>query len=670
MCGIAGIFSRDPMSPASVQAMTSLLRHRGPDDEGYVLFGSRDKPLLVCSGADTLPQAIGDAGLPYAPRHRLDDCTGIPVSLALGHRRLAIVDLSAMGHQPMCTPDQRYWIVHNGEIYNHIELRRELEACGHRFFSHSDTEVILAAYAEWGPQCLSRFDGMWAFAIYDVVDQELFLARDRFGIKPLYYWVSPCGTFCFASEIKAFTAFPGWSASLDHQAAYDYLAWGLNDQAEATMFAKVKQLEAGHYMRLNKAGLARAQERLPTVGWYKLEGRPFSGSRADAAVAFREHFIDAVRLHLRADVPVGSCLSGGLDSSSIVCVMNRLLAEEPAGAMQQSFSACAEEGRYDERKWIAEVVRHTGVQSHLVFPMFDKLFFELPLLTWQQDEPFGSTSVYAQWMVFQLAARHHVKVMLDGQGADEMLAGYHAFFGARFASLLRAGKLRELWKEVRQTKSAHGYSELEASMQMANVLLPDVLRQPLRAITGRDSIKPSWLDFRVLEAETSDPGRRFGHDMRSVGSLSRAQLTHNNLQRLLHWEDRNSMAHSIESRVPFLDHRLVEFSLGLPDEFKLSDGVTKRVLRSGMSGFLPDAVRDRPDKMGFETPEEIWIRKKAPDTFRRKMRQAIQASAGIFSADGMRLLEDVVSGKRPFNFAPWRIINFAEWLEVFSVKVR
>ena len=670
MCGITGFLSVSPIPAASIARMNDLVRHRGPDDEGFLLFRSPESPALVCGGPDT-PDESYRSRLSYSPADTIAAHVALPVTLALGHRRLSIIDLHVTGHQPMCTPDRRYWIVYNGEIYNYVELRAELESLGYRFHSHSDTEVVLAAYACWGKECLHRFNGMWAFAIYDTLRKDLFLARDRFGIKPLYYWIAPDGSFCFGSEIKQFTAFPGWTASINAKTAYDYLVWGVIDHTDQTLFSRVHQLGPGHCIHIASLQVfAGADGRVPTTQWYELLPEEVQGSFDDAADMFRQRFEDAVRQHLRADVAVGSCLSGGLDSSSIVCVMNRLLREQDASHLQMSFSACSTDKRIDERKWIDEVVKATGVQPHYVYPEVDKLFKESPSITWHQDEPFGSTSTYAQWNVFRLAAENGVKVMLDGQGADEQLAGYHPYFGARFSALLRAGRLLQLWKEIQQTKRAHGYSELRAMMYLADTLLPEIIKQPLRAYAGRTYSKPSWLNLSMLNVEPTNPITRSGAVMNSIRSMSMAQLTCNNLQMLLHWEDRSSMAHSVESRVPFLDHRLVEFVVGLPDEYKLSEGVTKRVLRSAMSGILPVPIRDRMDKIGFATPEEVWMRGPAADMFRKKMQHAVDVSNGILNAECFDMMEAVIGGKERFTFMPWRAINFGEWIDTFSVKTR
>jgi asparagine synthase (glutamine-hydrolysing) len=674
MCGISGFFSITPQPARLVEQMTGLIRHRGPDDEGFALFGALGDSPQVCGGLDT-PADAYRADIHYAPKEPVSKLADHSVTLALGHRRLSIVDLSPLGHQPMSYADGRYWIVYNGEVYNHIELRAELELLGHRFVSHSDTEVILAAYCEWGKECLSRFNGMFAFMIYDREQRRLFVARDRFGVKPLYYRVSEDG-IAFASEIKQFTVLPQWRAQMNGQRVYDFLNWGITDHTDETLFAGVFQLRGGQALELDLQAITEGRQRyaagkrLPVYSWYRLAPRPFTGTLQEAAQQFRDKLTDAVRLRLRADVPVGSCLSGGLDSSSIVCLVNRLLREQSAHELQKTFSACTDVAKFDERKWIDIVVDATGVDAHYVYPSLGGLFGEAPAITWHQDEPFGSTSIYAQWNVFRLAAEQQVKVMLDGQGADEQLAGYHGFFGPHLAALFRTLRWAELLKEASAMRRLHGYSYKTAAAYLANYTLPEQIKNRLRRIAGRAETAPAWLDIDRLQCDAANPFRAAGAaEARTVQGLSIAQLTASNLQMLLHWEDRDSMGHSIESRVPFLDYRLVEFVLGLPDEFKLSGGMTKRVLREGMSGILPDAIRDRTDKLGFVTPEETWLRESAPDLFREKVNAAVEASGGILrKAEVNKMLEDMIGGRARFSYLPWRLISFGEWKKQFSVE--
>ena len=672
MCGISGIVSF-PQSSASANFlydMTNLIRHRGPDDEGYVFFGNDGAQIF--GGVDT-PSTVRGAGYAYSPKET-GNYEG-HFSVGLGHRRLSIVDVSPAGHQPMCTPDKRCWIVYNGEVYNHLELREELEGKGYGFLTHSDTEVVLAAYQEWGRDCLEHFNGMFAFLLYDAEREMLFAARDRFGIKPLYYRVSAQG-IAFASEIKQFTVLPDWLARINGRRVYDYLNWGISDHTDETMFAGVFQLRGGealelkvHDLAIGQGGLS-AEGRLPTYSWYRLRSEPFSGNMKDASEEFRARFTDAVRLHLRADVPVGSCLSGGLDSSSIVCVMNDTLRGLNAQALQNTFSACADVKRFDEREWIDEVVRHTQVKAHYVYPALEGLFATHEQIIWHQDEPFGSSSIYAQWHVFKLAAENGIKVMLDGQGADEQLAGYHGFFAPRFAGLFKQGHWLRLWREIQLTKQYHGYSECEALKRMSDMLLPEGVRHWVRNLAGQTAAQPSWIDMKKLGALPVDPFTAAGRKAGSIRAMSESMLVASNLQMLLHWEDRNSMAHSIEARVPFLDHRLVEFVLGLPDEYKLSDGVTKRVLREGMTGILPERIRTRMDKLGFVTPEEVWLRERAAPQYRAALDEAIELSQGILNDQARVVLEEMINGKRPFSYMAWRMIGFGAWVKRFNLVVQ
>ena len=668
MCGITVTISFQ-VDSSQIMRMNDLIRHRGPDDEGYALFS--DGKAICVGGEDTPADAFVEQ-TPYKPDGLIQE-VGLPADchMAFGHRRLSIVDLSALGHQPMCDSQRRYWITYNGEIYNHVELRAELKILGYRFVSHSDTEVVLAAYRQWGESCLSRFNGMWAFAIYDRQEDLLFVARDRFGVKPLYYWVSPQGELAFASEIKQFTAMNGWRAKVNPQRVYDFLAWGLTDHTDETLFDRVYQLAPGGCLSIKvKDYLPAISEdgRLITRRWYQLFPQAFSGSFEDAAEAFRKHLVNAVALRLRADVPVGSCLSGGLDSSSIVCLINQLLHEKNVSSLQKTFSACADVKRFDEREWIDRVVNETGVDAHYIYPKLDQLFEEVAAITWHQDEPFGSTSIYAQWHVFRAAAENGVTVMLDGQGADEQLAGYHNFFSPRLGGLFKSGHWLAMINEMRAMRNIHGYSPLAGLKYLANAVLPEIVRDMLRRKAGKTNASPEWLDVKRLGCVPQNPFLALGAaGADNIRELSIAQLTTSNLQMLLHWEDRDSMAHSIESRVPFLDYRLVEFVVGLPDEFKLANGITKRVLRSSMSGILPDAIRDRMDKLGFVTPEEVWVRERATHLFRSKLEFAITRSKGIIKHDALKVFDEIVDGGRPFNYMTWRLISFGEWLERFGV---
>ena len=629
MCGISGIIGNNGIASDVLEEMTNVIIHRGPDGHGYF----------------------------YGP------------GIALGHRRLAIIDLSEAGHQPMEYLD-RYVITFNGEIYNYIEVRKKLELEGYKFKSQTDTEVILAAFDKWGEFCVRHFNGMWAFAIYDKRKNIVFCSRDRYGVKPFYYWVAPDKKIYFGSEIKQFTVIPAWKAQVNSQRAYDFLVFGITNHTDETMFKNVYELEKGCSMHLVLGDIKIAESgRLPVAQWYKLVPSEFKGSLEEATAEFKNIFIDSIKLRLRADVPVGSCLSGGLDSSSIVCIMNDLLQQEDSTALQKTFSVCTEVEHLSEKKWIDDVVDARNIDAYFEYPDLNGLFENLSLITWHQDEPFDNSGIYSQWSVFRLAASKKVKVMLDGQGGDELLAGYSSFFFPRFSGLLKSGKLFKFWREINLTKDMHGISQLESVMRVVNRLMPNFVRRPFLKIFGDSDPSPNWLHINTLGASPINPYLKLDSNIESVQAMSKIQLASTHLPKLLHWEDRDSMAHSIESRCPFLDYRLVEFLVGLPEEFKLSNGWTKKILRKGMSGVLPNSIRDRISKLGFLTLEEVWIKNKGSSLYREKLSQAVESSNGILNAQALKILEDAISGKKPFSSLSWRLINFGEWMRIFSVSI-
>ncbi|MBS0617604.1 MAG: asparagine synthase (glutamine-hydrolyzing) [Spirochaetes bacterium] len=678
MCGISAIFSHQIESAAALIRMTDVIRHRGPDDEGFLAITAQKKTAYF-GGKDTPAQCRTPAQrrkFAYLPTSQISTSSfdsfnkaGDSVVTALGHRRLSIVDTSPAGHQPM-TFENRLAIVFNGEVYNYIELRQELEARGRRFVSHSDTEVILQAYDEWGIACLAKFNGMFAFVLYDIGKDYVFAARDRFGVKPLYYYRAGAA-LAFASEIKQFTTLPGFNAQLNKRRGYDFLLYGLHEHTEETFFENVHIVSPGSYFYGSRDSLLATERRLATQKWYIFPAdKKFRGSFKDAAHEFHALLKDSIRLRLRADVPVGSCLSGGLDSSAIVCVMNELLREQGAHALQKTFSACAKERAFDEREFIDAVVKHTGVKGHYVYPQLKDLFKISDRVLWHQDQPYGSTSIFAQWNVFQLAHKHKVKVMLDGQGADEQIGGYSSFFMPWLASLVRSFRWLKLVKEAQALNRIHGVNFGRLSWFAANTLLPIPVRRYLKQKLRGVTMAPDWLNMQRFGFAPYDLPRELGMTTsRSIRELSLSMLLGSNLQMLLHYEDRDSMAHSVESRVPFLDYRLVEHVYSLPDSYKIYNGQTKYVLREGLKDVLPHEIYSRNTKLGFATPEEVWVRKEAPDEFRKRMKKSIEVADGLINPQIMQILEDQISGKVGFHFLAWRVISFADWLRVFKVEI-
>lgn len=664
MCGIAAIISDTARSDLlfNMKNMTDVIRHRGPDDEGFLLCKFNTDEASSYGGNDT-PEEVYRSSFSYNPSEKVQNNFNKEGHVVFGHRRLSIVDLTPAGHQPMSYANGRYWITYNGEIYNFPEIRSELVTKGYSFVSQSDTEVILAAYDYWGQDCLNRFNGMFAFVLLDLEKQEVFAARDRFGVKPLYYWISLEGYLAFASEIKQFTVLPGWLPQLNNNLAYDFLCRAVSDHSSETMFKGVYQLRGGEKYLLTIEELSKLDSTLKTEKWYVLKPKSFDGSFLEASEQYKSLLVDSVNLRLRSDVAVGSCLSGGLDSSSIVSIVSNILEEEKITGNQKTFSSCSDIERFDERYYADIVVEHSGANGSYTYPNADQLFEELDKLAWHQDEPFGSTSIFAQWKVFELASMNKVKVMLDGQGADEQLIGYHGFFKTYLKELLMSLKLIALVRETRAFNKVHGYKYLGNLQSLLKAAIPQSLKNHLR----RSILKPDWLNLENGDLNLLNPEGNIS--LRNIQEESFASIIYYSLPMLLHWEDRDSMAHSVESRVPFVDYRLMEFALGLPAEYKISQGITKRVLREAMKGILPEPVRTRNDKMGFVTAEEVWLKELKTEAFREGVRNTIEVTDGLILPSAMDELEKVINGKKPFSFLPWRLISFGKWVELFKVRI-
>ena len=585
MCGIVGTWNFDGrgVDLAALRRATTAIRHRGPDDEGYLLVDTRSGRAELCGGKDT----TAELGLPD-----LSEFASGHFDLAFGFRRLSILELSPAGHQPMASVDKREWIIFNGEIYNYLELRDELISHGHRFQTGSDTEVILAAYRQWGEACVERFNGMFALAIWNTVERSLFIARDRFGEKPVYYAYIPGKSLVFASEMKAL-----WAGDFAERRIYEPVAAAYKyfkeiETGEQTFFENIYRLPQAHTMKVSAAGELRhrrywdidprIQEEDKTEDWYKEQ--------------FRDLLTDSVRLRLRADVPVGSSLSGGLDSSTIVSAMSRLL---PEGAVQKTFSARFDDSFYDEGRWMDLVTNANKVERHDVWLTAEDFFNDVSTLMWHQEEPFNSTSIYAQFAVMRLARKGEVTVLLDGQGADEMLGGYHSYFAERGDDLVRSLDLQSYMRWRRECIEMHG----GAPNSVKRVLVQSVPK-PVKNTVRRFQQKAKGLP----DVKRSDPV--YSSDFKNVSSFRRAlwwNTTREGLVELLRYADRNSMAHSREVRLPFLDHRLVEFVFRLPERLLLRGAWTKWILRESFRGIVPDPIVDRVDKLGYMPPQKRWL---------------------------------------------------------------
>ena len=623
MCGIAGIVATGAERPAiaAVDRMLGALAHRGPDDQGCVALGA------AC----------------------------------IGMRRLSILDLGPRGHQPMSSADGRYTIVHNGEIYNFLELADELRALGRRFTTTTDTEVILAAYDAWGPACLERFNGIWAFAIWDARDEALFVARDRVGVKPLFL-AEGSGQLAFASEIKALRELPWVSDDPRHDVVREYLIDGTSDRAGATFYRDIESFPPAHALVVTSHDRRWTRYWSPTAGSTDASLRASAGD-ADRVDQFRALLVDSIGLQLRSDVPIGSCLSGGLDSSSIVCIASAMRRGELAAASdahrerdaipQLAFFAEFREAGIDERPYVDAVVEATGVTLHTTSPDSQTFLSSLERVLEAQDEPFGSLSILAQYHVMRIAHEAGVKVLLDGQGADELLAGYSNYNGIRTAGALRSGDPRTM---------------LDASMAVIGGRAPwrstlgyTVLGHrtlPSQLIRGRMPL--GWLGAAVGRSPSED------RSVDASGTLLAAKLwreiVSDNLPKLLRYEDRNSMAFGIEARVPFLDHRLIEASMALPDRLKIDRfGRRKAILRRAMAGIVPDVVLRRTDKVAFQPPERRWLIEAEP-AWRRLVPGSRAESSGLLAEGTLTKAINAFGAGRIGGNVLWRILNLELWM--------
>lgn len=646
MCGIVGIVNvgRNKISGAELIEACAIINHRGPDDEGFLTW-SEDENIAprIWAGGDT-----AESTRQYWKYDTLTPERNF--SVGFGHRRLSILDLSPLGHQPMLFSDKGLAISFNGEVYNYLEIKAELLSLGHAFTSTTDTEVILHAWAQWGPACLSRFNGMFAFLLLDYSNGMLYAVRDRFGVKPLCY-ANINDKLIIASEIKQIKTLKGYRANVDQDVVANYVAFGDVDTSIRTFDKNIQYVPPGHYMAVNLR-----DKSVSLHEWYSLQPRQWSGSWNDAVDRFRELLTDSVKLRLRSDVAVGSCLSGGLDSSSIVCLAANILQEQGDFVGQETVTACYNEARYDEWEFAKQVIEKTNARPHRTFPDFAQLEADIDKFIWHQDEPTGSTSQFSQWAVFKKTHEVGLKVMIDGQGADEQLAGYGGNDLPLYTGLVRKAKLGVLFNEIKHYKATHGSMptgfllgalQLSLGKGFANAL-------PARLRINEGITNINWLNNNV--AVTKLPPAKSLKD-----NLLR-QLHREPLPSLLRYEDRNSMAWSVESRTPFMDYRLIEFTTGLPEEFVYEKGLRKKILRAAMQDILPPAVGGRKDKMGFVTPEEVWLKNEGKAWFKNNIDATLDIFPDYFKKDELiSYYNKVVSGSAPFDFTLWRILCLGRW---------
>ncbi len=658
MCGIAGIITSEPGSfslAEKLEKMNALQRHRGPDSEGYLIAHAEGK-IIPYYGKDSAPDII-NAPYPFSPQSNLIETDNAVWGFA--HRRLSIIDTSAAGHQPMSYHNRQLWITYNGEIYNYRELRTELEQLGHSFVTQTDTEIILAAYLQWGEDCLHRFNGMWAFVIYDQRQHSFFAARDRFGVKPIYYF-SSSQLFAFASEQKALVQSGVVPKKLNHRAVADYFLAGEIELQTESFFKDVLELFPGHCMRIDANQITNIQVRR----WYELQSQ-IAEQRQPDIEAIRELLIDSIRLRMRSDVPVGSCLSGGIDSSAIVGIISHLISSHEhlnIGDQLKVFTAAFDDATIDERKWAKEVVNRSGAQWHIVQPTAEEFTSDAEQLIYSQDVPIWSTSTYAQFRTMKLAAQQGIKVVLDGQGGDELFAGYRPYYIPFWNELLTGFKWARLSHELKHTSpSPLKYWFREQLKQNIVTALP---------ISMQLKIQDNYFgDLKLIDPDlvkTFKQHYEAPHRDSGLNGALYSEFTLTRLKGYLKCEDRAGMWHSVESRTPFADdHRLIEYLFSIPGSEKIRSGVTKTLLRQAAASFIPKEIAERKDKLGYATPNNKWITEQR-EAFRSYFDQDF---TGVLDKAYIQSHFDSIFNvaDKPENGRTFKFMAFAIWKKVMGM---
>lgn len=621
MCGFAVYVGQKGRSVdrAAVERMTTTLIHRGPDDSGFWY----------------------------------DESVGI------GFRRLSIIDLTAGGHQPMVSHDGAHVIAFNGEIFNFVELRAELCALGHQFASSSDTEVLLNAWRQWGDDCVDRLDGMFAFVIWDRQKRELFGARDRFGIKPLYVYHGD-DVVILASEIKAIQASGQYTARANWPVINRYLLEGDFDESRATCFDGIDPIEPAHSFRVGVSG------RLKSRRYFALPTELLEHA-ADGPRAIGDMLESAVHTRMRSDVPLGVCLSGGIDSTAIICAMarHRLATNDSSPLLAFNYNAA----QYDEASYLNETVRQTGAKLVSWEGKPGDLWDTFSRVLHFHDEPVHSMNVMVGFELMRLAREHGVLVILNGQGADETLGGYSSYFQDYWATLLGHGQVRDTWREISGFAGAFDKNPALLAMSVARTVALNaagyVPGYELAARAWRRATTSHWFSPDVTN------GSKRGKAPVHLQDTQRVAVDTSPLPLYLRVEDRNSMAHGVEARVPFLEHRLVSYALQLPLQSRINGPWNKYALREGVRGRIPEIVRTRVDKLGFPTPSGHWFARELHEPLRDLLSSRAARERGLYKTDNMLRTLDASRGREVVDHGPlFRAANVEMWLAMMEARAR
>lgn len=600
MCGISGIINRstESVDKDEIKKINDLIAHRGPDDEGF-----------------------------YFEKN-----------FAFGHRRLSILDLSSDGHQPMHFLD-KYVITYNGEVYNYLEIKEELQKEGYVFHSHTDTEVILASYDKWGAECVNKFNGMWAFAIYDKEKEIIFCSRDRFGVKPFCY-TEVNDKFVFGSELKQLLEFYK-ERFVNKKILIDYLVIGYENHTNETFFENIFQLEQSHNLiydlKTNRFEIKR---------YYDIKENEIKLDENSSVDAYKSKLIEAITLRLRSDVKVGTCLSGGLDSSSIAAIASKIYKKKSDDKFT-AIHAKSSEKNSDESFFAQEVAYTCNLDLNIIEPKQDEFINNIDDVIYTQEEPFGSPSIFMQYFVMKKAKEIGCTVLLDGQGGDETLLGYERYYPAYLISLGFFDFIKGFFNVSKNSK-------LSKKQLFSYFIYFTKSKIRIQRLKGKSRfIKNKFLDlasFDILEKNSKSYLNLF--------ELQHEEIFHTQVPHLLRYEDRNSMRHSIETRLPFIDFRAVETALTINNKYKIKDGWTKYILRKTVDKILPNSIVWRKNKFGFEAPTKSWI-----NSIENEIIKSIKKSKIL------TIISNGIDFDKLETNQKWKLFNIAKWEQIYNVEI-
>ncbi|MFA5233466.1 MAG: asparagine synthase (glutamine-hydrolyzing) [Sulfurimonas sp.] len=600
MCGVSGIINKNGKSvdEDEIKKINDLIAHRGPDDEGF-----------------------------YFEKN-----------FAFGHRRLSILDLSIDGHQPMHYLD-KYVITYNGEVYNYLEIKEELQKEGYVFHSHTDTEVILASYDKWGAECVNKFNGMWAFAIYDKEKEIIFCSRDRFGVKPFYY-TEVNGKFVFGSEIKQLLAFYD-ERYVNKKILIDYLVIGYENHTSETFFENIFQLEQSHNLiydlKTNRFEIKR---------YYDIKENEIKLDENSSVDAYKSKLIEAITLRLRSDVKVGTCLSGGLDSSSIAAIASKIYKKKSDDKFT-AIHAKSSEKNSDESFFAQEVANTCNLDLNIIEPKQDEFINNIDDVIYTQEEPFGSPSIFMQYFVMKKAKEIGCTVLLDGQGGDETLLGYERYYPAYLINL-------GFFDFIKGFFNASKNSKLSKKQLFSYFIYFTKSKIRIQRLKG----KSRFIKNKFLDLASFDSLEKNSKSYLNLFELQHEEIFHTQMPHLLRYEDRNSMRHSIETRLPFIDFRVVETALTINNKYKIKDGWTKYILRKTVDKILPNSIVWRKNKFGFEAPTKSWI-----NSIENEIIKSIKKSKIL------TIISNGIDFDKLETNQKWKLFNIAKWEQIYNVEI-